>query len=145
MIGTGTRNRTLLLGLWTPCRPRTPGSEKPLVRPGGFEPPSNWLKASHSAVELRAYIIFVLLELVAPGRFELPLDGISVRCLCQLGYGATYYLERPAGLEPAPQAWKAHMLPLNTTVALIGAPSPNRTNALPGFNGTLYLLSYRST
>ena len=37
------------------------------------------------------------------------------------------------------------MLPLNTTVALIGAPSPNRTNALPGFNGTLYLLSYRST
>lgn len=40
------------------------------------------------------------------------------------------------------------MLPLNTTVALdinSGAPGSNRTNALPGFNGTLYLLSYRST
>ena len=73
---------------------------KRLSRPEGFEPPSHWLRARHSAVELRAYNICVLLELVAPGRFELPLDGILVRCLCQLGYGATYYLERPAGIEP---------------------------------------------
>ena len=72
MIGTGTRNRTLLLGLWTPCRPRTPGSEKPLVRPGGFEPPSNWLKASHSAVELRAYIIFVLPRTGSSGEIRTP-------------------------------------------------------------------------
>lgn len=181
----------MLLGLWRPCCPRTPGTSlvhqsgssirnghrefvdailvgkvrcelttlgsKPraltalrhfptnLVRPGGFEPPSHWLRTSHSAVDHGRTTLAFSSNLVAPGRFELPLDGISVRCLCQLGYGATYYLERPAGIEPAPQAWKARMLPLNTTVALLGAPGPNRTNGLPGFNGTLYLLSYRST
>ena len=37
------------------------------------------------------------LDWVARGRFELPLDGNSVPCLCQLGYGATSLLGATGG------------------------------------------------
>ena len=63
-----------------------------MVREVGFEPTATRFQSEDSVpAELLPDI-----ELVAPGRVELPLNGISARCLCQLGYGATYNLERPA-------------------------------------------------
>lgn len=40
-------------------------------------------------------------QMVAPAGFEPALDGLSFRCLCQLGYGATEFQDMtPTGFEP---------------------------------------------